>query len=159
MRWIRFAVLIIIVSLLQADAIKVISIKGISPNLLLILMVFFAIHCNTYDVIIASFTIGFAADLIGGAAMGVEMLSFGILGILLSYLGHDVIQIKKRPQQAVTIFTFCMLTGILSGLLSIILKQPTVGIINLFFISLYSAMVGPFLFMPILWLMRIKAQR
>jgi len=158
MRWIRFAVLITIVGLLQAGAINVFAFKGVCPNLLLIFMVFFSIYSNTSDAIISSFTIGFIADVIGGSQMGVDMLSFGVFGTLLAYL-HSVIQIRKMPYQSATIFVISMLTGFFAGLLNHLFKQPVPGMLNLFFISLYSAVVGPFLFLPSVWLMGIKTQR
>ena len=158
MRWIRFAVLITIVGLLQAGAINMFVFKGIHPNLLLVVMVFFAIYSSTYDAIITSFCIGFIADVIGQATVGVGMLSFGVSGTLLAYL-HSVVQIRKMSYQAVTIFMVSMLAGFLAGLLNLMLKEPVAGISTLFFISLYSAVLGPFLFLPLGWVMGVKMQR
>ena len=74
MRWSRFGVLVVVVSLLQAGFVAALNIK---PDLLLILLVFLAIYCNTTEAIVSSFTIGFAADLIG-QAMGPQMISIGL---------------------------------------------------------------------------------
>lgn len=158
MRWIRFAVLITIFSLLQAGAINMFALKGIRPNLLLVVMVFFAIYSSTYDAIITSFCIGFIADVIGQATMGVGMLSFGVSGTLLAYL-HSVVQIRKISYQAGTIFMVSILAGLIAGLLNLMLKEPVTGISTLFFISLYSSVLGPFLFLPSAWIMGVKMQR
>jgi rod shape-determining protein MreD len=156
MRWFRFAVLILAATVLQAS---VFDGWNIRPDLLLILMVFFSIHCNQKDAIITSFTIGFAADIIG-SAMGPQIISFGFFGTLLSYL-HGVIPIKKMPYQAIVIFISGVLTGVLSHLLTLLKGQPeTANIYTSFlWIPLYSGIIGPFLFLPTAWLMRIKISR
>ena len=132
------------------------------PDLLVILLVFFAIYYNTSDAIISSFTIGFAADLVGSPMpMGPQMISFGLLGTLLAYL-HRVIAIKRMPYQALAIFFISILTGALTHLLAYITKgEPVAASVYavVFLTSLYSSIVGPFLFLPTAWWMRIKINR
>ena len=64
-----------------SEVMDVISVtdQNIKPNLLLILLVYFAISCDSYDAIICSFAIGLAAD-ITGTLIGPYFLSFGIIG-------------------------------------------------------------------------------
>jgi len=158
MRWIRFALLILVVTVMQKGLLARWSNK---PDLLVILLVFYAIHYNTSDAIISSFTIGFAADLIGSPMpMGPQMISFGLFGTLLAYL-HRVIAIKRMPFQALAIFVTSVLTGSLSHLLAYITGEPVAGNIYavVFVTSLYSSIVGPFLFLPIAWWMQIKTSR
>ena len=161
MRWIRFAVFILIVTVVQAGLVNIIAVTSlnIKPDLLLILLVFFAIHCNTSEAIITSFMIGFAADIIG-SAMGSQMISFGLFGTLLAYL-HRVIAIRKMPYQSLAIFITGFLAGVLAHLLNLFKDQPTP--LNtytiIFWTSLYSSLVGPFLFLPSGWWMRIKTYR
>ena len=161
MRWIRFAVFILIVTVLQASWVDIIGITNwnIKPDLLLILLVFFAIYCNTTDAIITSFAIGFAADIIG-SAMGPQTVSFGIFGTLMAYL-HRFIAIRQMPYQSAAIF----ITGVLAGGLAYFLAflKGEQGAANIFVVlfgtSAYSAILGPFLFLPTAWWMRIKIQR
>ena len=131
------------------------------PDLLLILLVFFAIYYNTSEAIISSFAIGFAADLVGSPMpMGPQMISFGLFGTLLAYL-HRVIAIKRMPYQALAIFVTSVLTGVLTHLLAYITGEPVAGNIHavVFVTSLYSSIVGSFLFLPTAWWMRIKTNR
>jgi len=131
------------------------------PDLLIILLAFFAIYYNTSDAIISSFTIGFAADLVGSPMpMGPHMISFGLLGTLLAYLNR-VIAIKRMPFQALAIFAVSVLTGLLCHLLTYITGEPIPGNIYVvvFVTSLYSSIVGPFLFLPTAWWMQIKTSR
>jgi rod shape-determining protein MreD len=161
MRWLRFAVIISLVTLLQAGLVDIITVGrlNIKPDLLLILMVFFSIYCNQREAIITSFTIGFAADIIS-STMGPRIISFGLFGALLSYL-HGVIIIKKMPYQALVIFICSLLTGTLVNLLTLLKNQPTMVNVYtaLFWTSVYSSIVGPFLFLPTAWWMRIKTHR
>ena len=156
MRWLRFAVLLCLVTVLQAGLLDHWNVK---PDLLLILLVFFAIYCNTSEAIATSFTIGFAADIIG-TAMGPQIISFGLFGTLLAYL-HRVIAIRKMPYQAAAIFLTGLLAGTLACFLTFLKGQPTPPNVYtvLFATSLYSAIVGPFLLLPSPRWMRIKTPR
>ena len=160
MRWLRFAILILIATIIQAELIKIIAISNIKPDLLLILLVFFAVYSTTTEAIIISFIIGIASDLIG-QAMGPGMISLGLFGTLLAYL-HRVIAIRKKPYQAAAIFITCLLTGILTHLLKLmVIDSPSQQqfLSTLFKSSLYSSIIGPFFFLPCAWVMRIKTNR
>jgi len=158
MRWFRFAVLVIFATVLQAGFLVNFSIK---PDLLLILLVFFAVYCNTSEAIVSSFVIGFAADLIAPVpVMGPQTISFGLVGTLLAYL-HRVLAIRKMHYQALAIFATGILTGILANLLNLLRGEPVMSGVfgNMLKISLFSGIVGPFLFLPSAWWMRIKMHR
>ncbi len=161
MRWLRFAVLILIVTVLQASLVDIIAIGrfNIKPDLLLILMVFFALYCNQPDAIITSFTIGFAADIIG-SAMGTRIISFGLLGTMLSYL-HGAITIRRASYQSLVIFISGILTGLLVHFLTLLKGQQTAASAYTIIIltSVYSGLAGPFLFLPTGIWMRIKTHR
>lgn len=161
MRWLRFAILVLLVTVLQTSLVDVIAVTAVNikPNLLLILLVFFAVHCSDTEVVITSFTIGFAADIIG-PAMGPQIISFGLLGTLLADLRH-LIGIKKVPYQALAIFVTGILTTTMTFFLTFLKAEPTPSNIctQLFWTPLYSAILGPFLFLPSAWWMRIKKRR
>jgi len=156
MQWLRFAVLIIIAAVLQAGLLVSLDIK---PDLLLILLVFFAVYYDSSEAIISSFTIGFAADIIG-PAMGPQIISFGLLGTALAYLSR-VIVIKRMPYQAIAIFITGIVAGALAHFLTVLIgvQTPKDIYVILFGTSVYSAVVGPFLFLPTAWWMRIKTKR
>lgn len=161
MRWFRFAVLILLAAVLQAELIDIIAVTAdnIKPDLLLILLVFFAIHYDISEAIITSFTIGFAADIIG-PTMGPQMISFGLFGTALAYL-HRIIAIRKMPYQSLVIFITSLASGTLSYFLTVLKGQETATdtYVVLLGSALYSAIVGPFLLLPAAWWMRIKKRR
>jgi rod shape-determining protein MreD len=155
MQWIRFAVLICFGAVLQAGFLSNLNIK---IDVLLVLLVFFAVYSNTSEAIVSSFTIGLAADLIGWT-MGPHIISFGIFGTALAYL-HRVIAIRKMPYQAIAIFLMAWLTGLLVHLLNNLKGQPGTDIYtNLLKVSVFSGIAGPFLFLPVAWWMQIKTNR
>jgi rod shape-determining protein MreD len=151
MKWLRFAFLLLAAAVIQSSALmNVISLTDmhIKPDLLLILMVYFAINCDSYDVIITSFAIGFAAD-ITGTLIGPHIISFGIAGTALSYI-RKVILLKHTRQQAMTIFV----AGILTYLLAIILvklklSSATGDLFRAFAASAYSAILWFLLKWPV----------
>ena len=155
MRWFRFAVLILAVTILQKGLFQRFPTR---PDFLLVLLVFFAVYCNTAEAIITSFAIGFAADLIGSPMpMGSHMIALGVFGTLLAYL-HRVITIKRMPHQAIAIFVVTLLAGTAICLLA----RESLSM-NMYWAllrtALCSGVVGPFLFPPLAWCMHMKISR
>jgi rod shape-determining protein MreD len=159
MHWLRFVVLLLVSTLLQADLLNTIEVAGIKPDLLLILLTFFAIFCEPNEAIITSFSIGFAWDLIG-SSMGPGTISLGLLGSGLCYMSK-FFSLKWMPFQALAIFILGFTTSLSVYLLSLFQTQPAFTHTSgaLFGTPLYSAIVGPFLFLPIAFWMRIKISR
>jgi len=157
MQWLRFSGFVLAVAILQASVLGGWDAK---PDLLLVLLVFFATYCSTTEAIITSFAIGFVADIVG-SAMGPYTISFGLFGALLAYL-HRAVAIRKVSYQFAAIFITSLLAGILAHLLTFlkgtVVANSTGGAV-LFWTSLYSAIVGPFLFLPSAWWMNINARR
>ena len=163
MRWPRFAVIVVATILLQANIVGAIGVTlfRIEPDLLLILMVFFAVNCTVNDAIISSFVIGLAADIVSaGFPMGPRIISFLLFGAGLAYL-HRVIAIKKMAQAALTIFILGICTGGFSRILAAVSGRSGIpgGIVTLLGTSIYSAILGPFLFLILDWAMRIRNLR
>lgn len=161
MRWVRFSVFILIVTLLQAGVLDVFAVSSLSvkPDFLLILLVFFAVFCPTADAIITSFVIGFAADIIW-RTMGPYTISFGVFGTLLAYLNRVVV-LKAKRYQAVVIFLVGVFAHFTAHFLSLV--KVSAGGQDVFkmvlWTCLYSGLIGPFLFLPTAWWMRIKTVR
>ncbi len=160
MLWLRFAVLVLAASILQTGLVGAIAIRSDNkPDLLLILLVFFAVRADPTDAIIASFAIGFIADLTNPAVsrlMGPRLLSFGLFGMLLSDLS-SIIALRRVPHQAIAIFLMGCLTTGLSHLLTLLRAEPVAANLatGLLWQPLYSALLGPFLFLPVGWTMRM----
>ena len=163
MRWLRFAVLIIVATILQTSVVGVMALRrpDVKPDLLLILLVFFATRCRATDAVITSFSIGFAADLISPTMglMGPRIISFGIFGTILADM-HHVVSVRRIPHQVATICVVGLLTALLSHLLTFLRAEPVVSnlVTRLLWQPLYSAALGPLLFLPTAWWMRINGR-
>lgn len=159
MRWFRFAVLVLVASILQTGPVGILALgrPDIKPDLLLILLVFFAIRCNSTDAILASFAIGFVADLSNSTVplMGPRIISYGLFGMLLSDLSSTIF-VRKLLHQFLAIFLMGCLTAALSGLLMFLRTQSlTLSTAVVLWQPLYSAVLGPFLFLPVGWWMHM----
>jgi rod shape-determining protein MreD len=144
MRWLRFTLILLLASLLQSGSLSdfmAVTAMRIKPDFLLILLVFFAINCDAYDAIIASFAIGFAAD-ITGTVMGPFTLTFGALGSVLTHI-RQVILLKKNPHQAIIIFVMGILAGGIAKFLALLKIQSGFGYSfwHLAGTALYSALL------------------
>ncbi len=161
MRWFRFAVLVLVASVLQTSLMGAVSVirPDVKPDLLLILLVFFAARGKPTEAVISSFIIGFVADLISPTMglMGPRMISFGVFGTLLSDL-QAIISTRRGIHQAATVFLAGVLTAGLSYLLTF-LQTETAEVslaAQLLWQPLYSAVLGPFLSLPMAWWMRMN---
>jgi rod shape-determining protein MreD len=161
MRWLRFAVLLLVASVLQISLVGALSVirPDIKPDLLLILLVFFAVRCTPRDAVITSFTIGFVADLTSPTMglMGPRILSFGLFGTLLCDL-QGVLSMRRAIYQALTIFVMGLLTATLSCLLRFLRAEAAATNLSaqLLWQPLYSAILGPLLSLPISWWMHMN---
>jgi len=168
MHWFRFASLVIIVTLIQAGFLNRIAIArlNVKPDLLLILLVFFALYGVTgrkdrfgeniprsSAAIITSFALGFAADIIA-SPMGPRMITFGLIGSILAYL-HRFFIIRKMSYQAFIIFLTAIVTGSLVRFLIILKGQPPLSYNFIFFKALYSAVISPLMLLIAAWWMNI----
>ncbi len=163
MRWPRFAVLVLITTLMQASLVDKIAVTRLNatPDLLLIVMVFFAVRCNPTEAIISSFVLGFASDIVSTKfAMGPGIISFGLFGTALSYM-HRVITIRKMLHEALAILAVGFGAGGLANFLALLVGRSSgLGSFGaLAGTSIYSGAIGPFLFLLLDWSMGIRNRR
>ena len=144
MKWWRFTFVIILVAVLQASAaMELFSLTSlrIKPDILLILLVYFAVYCDSYDAVIISFALGFAADMTG-MVLGPHIISYGIIGASAAHI-KKMILLKSTGQQAMAVFV----AGILAetvALLFMHLKAAELiktGLPEIFAAALYSAIL------------------
>ena len=160
MNWTRFTIALVIVTLLQASFVDAIAIAGIKPNLLLVVLVFFAIYVNPSEAIITSFIIGFAADIALGTTIGPHIIGFGLFGTLLANLNR-VIAIRQLQYQCLAIFATGFLSGLVVWFLTTVRRQPLGQNITAILLQmpLYSSVIGPLLFIPCAWWMNVNLHR
>jgi rod shape-determining protein MreD len=112
---------------------------------LLIVMVFFAVNCETAEAIACSFVIGLAADISSSAmVMGPHVVSFGIIGTAVSFLEGQIIM-KRLVFQVICIFASGLLAATMAE--AMIYSKLSGLTLNSFpvilMVTAYSALIGP----------------
>lgn len=160
MRWIPFFILTWVAALLQAgDLLNLIALGQwhIRPAPLIVLLVFFAVHCRLREAAIASFLIGLAMDMCG-QQMGPHTFSYCLAGGLLCQLS-EYFPSRRYFHQAAIIFVVYLtaetLAYWLGGFKSGEWRDFAYRII--FLTALYSACVGPLVWRGLLRLVRLIA--
>ena len=149
MRWVRFSVVLLIVTLLNTVNLLSVGSLDIRPDLLLIFLLFCVSNCEGYDAIIASFAIGFAADISGVyPTMGPYVISFGLFGSMISQ-ARRVLIMKRPVYQAFAIFfTGLFAGGLAQALIFFRTGQAAVNpVMVLLATAFYSALLGPFVWL------------
>jgi len=161
MYWIRFCVLTVGTLVVQASLGDVVAVtsRGIRPDLLLILMVYFAVHGLPSDAVLTSFGIGLGNYLIGWT-VGPQMLSFGLCGTLLSHVRQTIV-IRKAPHQSLAILAAGVATSALTRILAQVkgVPVPDAPLDQMLWGPLYSAIIGPAIWVPLEWVMRLQDKR
>ena len=144
MKWLRFILLLLFIAVLQSGTVMnifALTDRYIKPNMSLLLLVYFAINCDSYNAIITSFALGFAADL-AGSVMGPHIISYGLTGVAVAYV-RNIILMKKTGQQAAAIFA----AGIFVELIAVLLTGfKASGLakadgMEIFAVAVYSAIL------------------
>lgn len=147
MKWINFIITVMVVTLINAgSAMELITISKleIRPDLLIGALAFFAYISDRRDAIIASFMVGFMAD-ISGSTMGPSMIAFGIVGVSFSAL-RGVLLMERRRNRIAAIFLMAVVIMILVDLMTAIKtgRHLTKPFVTIPMASFYSAVVGGF---------------
>ena len=146
MRWFPFMIVALAGALLEAGNLLNLIALGdwhIRPAILVVLLVFFVMHCRAHEAIIASFILGLAMD-IAGNLMGPHTISYCLIGGLVNQLGEHF-PTRRVFHQAAMIFAVYLVTAIAAYWLSVLKtgeQQDYVYRIVLLR-ALYSACVGP----------------
>ncbi len=74
---------------IQTTIIPLVSINGVTPDLILILLVFYAIRYGQIYGTVLGFVYGFLFDLITGSLLGSAMLSKTIAGFIAGYFSNE----------------------------------------------------------------------
>lgn len=152
MHWIRFSFLVLFAAFVQGSSLPdLIALKiGAKPDFLLIFLVFFSLHCYGYEVVITSFAIGLAADLVS-RSFGPYMISFGLIGALLSGL-RQFFSVRRTLHVVGIVAATGIVAGVLAHILGLFRGQGwQSGTFSLLFGSaVYSAFAAPYLFSALL---------
>lgn len=147
MRWLPFAILIFIGTLLEAgNLLNVIALGQwhIRPAVLIVLLVFYAAQMRTHEALVASFIIGLLMD-ISGSQMGPHTVSYLLIGGLV-HQAADHLRTHRINHQALMIFAAYLAAALIAYWLGALKtgqrQEYAVRIVLL--TGFYSACIGPF---------------
>ncbi|MFI4910645.1 MAG: rod shape-determining protein MreD [Sedimentisphaeraceae bacterium JB056] len=148
MKWINFVVTVLVVTLINAGSVMeliTISSLDIRPDLLVAALAFFAYISDRRDAIIASFMIGFMAD-ISGSTMGPAMIAYGIVGVSFSAM-RDVLLMDRVRNRIFAIFLISVcIMAIIDTLNAFKIGQHIAKpYLAIPLSSVYTALIGAFL--------------
>lgn len=132
---------------LQLVVIPLISVYDISPNLIIILIVYFTLLYGQIYGLLLGFLLGFIFDLISGGMLGASMLSFTISAFIAGYFyNENKIDINTTSLLFVLIVFLCgtIYSFIYSSIMNV---NPDVSLLGIFIDiailpGLYTAILG-----------------
>ncbi|MFH1419068.1 MAG: rod shape-determining protein MreD [Planctomycetota bacterium] len=152
MHWIAFAILVYVLTCLQAAVVPFFEVHTIRPDLVLIVAVFYALSARTYDALLACWFIGLAVDLSGisyqhHANVGIHAISLGLIALAIVKLRAFVFRESVLTQIVVT-FVAKLLLVLLVGLhmLYVVDDGGRLGDVAVrgFYAAVYTAALAPY---------------
>ena len=123
---------------------------GVRPDLLVILVVYWALALGAVPGTISGFLVGLVADAELGRGLGPQAGFFSLAGFLIGRAGRGLVRDNFLPQ-AMLLFLTALLLGVTRTLQSASGESLLgIALLRLFAQALYTAIVGPVLY----WLLR-----
>ncbi len=140
MRWISFVILACIGIVLQTTVAHRLQINNVSPDLMLIITVHYALHAISPDAMIAAWLLGFSIDLYGSGRLGVFAFGFGVVAALIVQLRDSMF--RDHPLTSLFVTLTCAWAVHLMAGIHFILTHPNAprGIVDVFLYAAYTAM-------------------
>ena len=134
---------------MQTTFLEIFSFGGVTPDLILIVVVYCGINFTKNSGIGLSVLVGFIQDCLSGSILGVNTLSKGLVGIFFSALKDKII---VEGILAVSFFTFC--TSLFDGMIYFIAMTSLLGaqfkadffFAQILLFAVYNVVTGLFLF-------------
>lgn len=147
MRWITIIVILLFFTILDSGNISnyiSVSQLNIKPEILIILLAFLSSKLEGRDCVLASFLIGFMAD-VSSTTIGPAILAYGIAGYGFSNI-KDVLVLNRMRYQAITVFLLAVVViSLVEALTYFKIHQASPSIImTVLGKSLYTALLAPF---------------
>ena len=140
MRWFPYFILAYLAVGLQIGAAGYLG-HGAKPDLILLAVIFIAIHAPRDAALLGCFGLGIFSDLVSLNPLGVYAIAYSIVGMFV--ISTQELVYKAHP---VTHFTLGLVSGLLSGTVLVIhgwIRGPRASVSELFASALYTAILAP----------------
>ena len=149
MIYIIFSLVLIFLFSMQTTFLGIFSFGGVTPDLILIVVVYCGINFAKKSGIGLSVLVGFIQDCLSGSLLGVNTLSKGLVGIFFSALKDKII---VEGGLAISFFIFC--TSLFDGMIYFIAMTSLMGaefrgdffFSQVLLFAVYNVVTGLFLF-------------
>jgi rod shape-determining protein MreD len=115
LRWIVFFIFAYLILGVQLGMGSFVAYRGVSPDLLLILVIFISLNAPREQALLGSFILGALQDLIAVQPLGLFAFSYGLVSLLVVFTAESV---RRKHVLTHLSFTFC--GGVLLGMLLIV---------------------------------------
>jgi rod shape-determining protein MreD len=115
LRWIPFVILGYVMLGLQLGLGAFTSFRGVSPNLLLLVVIFISLHARREEALLGSFLLGAIQDLISIQPIGLFAFSYGLVAMLVCWSVESV-----RRTHPLTHLSLTFLGGSIMGMILIV---------------------------------------
>jgi rod shape-determining protein MreD len=105
-RTLRWAGLILFVFILQTTIVPVIAIFGVKPDLILLVLVFFAFKTDVIPAVFTGFILGLAQDFYSPEVLGLNALVKSLAGFIAGFFNEKVMRIDPIFQLALLFLIF-----------------------------------------------------
>jgi rod shape-determining protein MreD len=145
-------VLLGVAVLLQSTVLRWVALKGVKPDLALILLVFVAVRRGSMSAQTSGFLAGLLEDALSLAPLGFNALLRTVLGFFYGLLSGSIF-VDPVLMPVLLVMVATLLKGLLSSLLVVLFRVPAPGF-QIFAGPLwievgYNAVLAPFLFAPL----------
>ena len=147
--------------ILQSTVLRFVALRGVKPDLALIVMVFVAVRRGGMSAQVSGFLAGLLEDILSLAPVGFNALLRTVLGFFYGLTAGSIL-VDPVLMPVLLVLVATLLKGLLSSLLVVLFHIPALGF-QIFAGPLwievgYNAVLAPFLFAP-LRLLRALAPR
>ena len=147
MKALRFVLIFAVALILQSTLVKLVAIKSIQPDLILLALFFIALMEGSYPATIAGFCAGLVQDLYAPQTLGLNALSKSVIGFALGFCQRGVFTEGLIPRSLI-LFAAVLLHDLLYFLVSFwpdigsgLAKVLSVGIPTAFYTAVFGYVV------------------
>jgi len=106
---IRYAVITVILILIQTTFLRFISVGGVTPDAIVLWIVYLALRFGQIHATVAGFVLGLLLDVIGGDFIGLSALSKTVSGFVAGYFYNE-----EKMEQTLASYRYAVLTMLVS---------------------------------------------
>jgi len=141
--WLGIGILCLVIQTVCSD---ILTIYGIKPNFLLVIIIFFAFRHSVFESGIMGFVLGILEDSLSGSTFGINGFTKLIIGLVVSTIKKVYTENLISILLSIFVFTVIqsLLIFVLQSICGISVDTPTMN--RTILIAIYNTIIGIFIF-------------